>query len=108
MRTKKINFVSPNDEFKPKTTYIILLNVENGLSWEFTTSVSTHDVETILQELGLDLYISTFRENHIDMDTLMLLEDHHFTEMGIPLGPRLKIRAKIQSLKMAFLMESDT
>jgi len=103
---KKFDFTSPNEEFKPKTTYTLFFNVVNGLTWEFSTSGSTKEVDAVLQEIGMDIYAPLFRQHHIDCDTMMLLEENHLKEMGIPLGPRLKIATKIQSLKNAFLMDT--
>jgi len=87
--------------FSPKTTYIFYFNVDNGASWEFTTSASTTSVEAVLTEEGMDLYIPTFRSNQIDWDTLLLLDDKNLKDMGIPLGPRLKLLSKIQNLKLS-------
>jgi len=85
--------------FTPKTTYISYINVNNGASWEFTTSASTSSVESLLNDEGLGLYIPLFRTHQIDWDTMLLLNESHLKDMGLPLGPRVKLLNKIQIIK---------
>jgi hypothetical protein len=49
------------------------------------------DIAAWLRDLGLERYEATFRENEIDADALPELTEAHLKELGLPLGPRLKI-----------------
>ncbi len=49
------------------------------------------DIAAWLRDLGLERYEATFRENEIDVDTLPELTEAHLKELGLPLGPRLKL-----------------
>lgn len=40
---------------------------------------------------GLQAYIGTFRSHAIDLDALKVLDEAHLSEMGIPIGARMKI-----------------
>jgi len=46
---------------------------------------------------GLERYASAFNEAEIDVSTLDLLTDEDLRELGIPLGPRRKILASLES-----------
>ena len=52
------------------------------LDVEFYEWVSAH---------GLQAYIGTFRTHAIDLDALKVLDEAHLSEMGIPIGARMKI-----------------
>lgn len=48
-------------------------------------------LESLLRESNLQDYLTVFRQHHITDDELHILEEAHLKELGIPLGPRLKI-----------------
>ena len=49
------------------------------------------DLPAVLQHLGLSEYKSTFDEEKIDVESLLMCTIEDLKEMGIPLGPRKKI-----------------
>ena len=59
------------------------------------------DIAAWLRDLGLERYEATFRENEIDADALPELTEAHLKELGLPLGPRLKL------LKAAAVLRHD-
>lgn len=56
------------------------------------------DVGTWLGSLGLGQYEAVFREHYIDADLLTELTDQHLSELGIPLGHRLRMLRAIREL----------
>jgi class 3 adenylate cyclase len=56
------------------------------------------DVETWLASLGLDQYASLFREHAIEADILAELTDQHLSDLGVPLGHRLRLLRAIGEL----------
>ena len=56
------------------------------------------DVASWLRGLGLERYEPVFRENEIDAAVLPELTDEHLKELGLPLGPRLKLLKGIAAL----------
>jgi hypothetical protein len=56
------------------------------------------DIEGWLRGLGLERYAGSFRDNEIDATVLPRLTDEHLKELGLPLGPRLKLLAAIATL----------
>jgi class 3 adenylate cyclase len=56
------------------------------------------DIEGWLRGLGLERYAGSFRDNEIDAAVLSRLTDEHLKELGLPLGPRLKLLAAIATL----------
>jgi class 3 adenylate cyclase/tetratricopeptide (TPR) repeat protein len=52
-----------------------------------------------LEGLGLAKYSKTFAENEIDFGTLRHLDEGDLRELDVPLGPRKKLLAAIESLK---------
>src|ERR1700756_1953817 len=56
------------------------------------------DVGTWLASLGLDQYEPLFREHAIDADILPELTDQHLSELGVPLGHRLRLLRAIGEL----------
>ncbi|KAK3573524.1 hypothetical protein QTP86_026035 [Hemibagrus guttatus] len=51
----------------------------------------TANLSSILEELGLSEYLSTFEQEKIDVESLLMCTVDDLKEMGIPLGPRKKI-----------------
>ena len=49
------------------------------------------DIDGWLRGIGLEQYAQTFRDNAIDADVLRDLTNDHLRELGLPLGPRLKL-----------------
>src|SRR5690349_20370876 len=56
------------------------------------------DVGTWLRSLGLGQYEGLFREQAIEADILPELTDRHLSELGIPLGHRLRMLRAIREL----------
>ncbi|XP_015280565.1 PREDICTED: phospholipase DDHD2 [Gekko japonicus] len=48
-------------------------------------------VKDVLKELELSEYYSVFEREHVDREALALCTEKELKEMGIPLGPRMKI-----------------
>jgi len=57
------------------------------------------DIAAWLRDLGLERYEATFRENEIDADALSELTEAHLKELGLPLGPRLKLLKAAAALR---------
>ncbi|XP_060728617.1 SEC23-interacting protein [Tachysurus vachellii] len=51
----------------------------------------TANLSSILDELGLSEYLSTFEQEKIDVESLLMCTVEDLKEMGIPLGPRKKL-----------------
>uniref|UniRef100_A0A4W4GH15 DDHD domain-containing protein n=1 Tax=Electrophorus electricus TaxID=8005 RepID=A0A4W4GH15_ELEEL len=51
----------------------------------------TADLSSVLEQLGLSEYISTFEQEKIDVESLLMCTVDDLKEMGIPLGPRKKL-----------------
>jgi hypothetical protein len=49
-----------------------------------------------LEKLGLSEYTQCFAENRIDFSVLPELTDQHLTNLGLPLGDRLKLLRAIR------------
>lgn len=58
----------------------------------------TINVRQWLGELGLERYVPEFVAGGIEAETLPFLTDAHLREIGIPVGPRIKLRAAISRL----------
>src|SRR5438132_4751421 len=56
------------------------------------------DVRKWLEAGGFGEFADRFESNQIDGDALAALTDGHLREMGIPLGPRIKLLAAIAQL----------
>ena len=57
------------------------------------------DIAAWLRSLGLERYEPVFRDNEIDAAVLPELTDEHLKELGLPLGPRLKLLKAIAALR---------
>lgn len=51
----------------------------------------TADLSSVLEDLGLSEYLSTFEQEKIDVESLLMCTVDDLKEMGIPLGPRKKL-----------------
>lgn len=60
------------------------------------------DIERWLAELGLDKYVSAFAEAEIEFADLAHLTDEDLKELGLPLGPRRRVKAAIKSFDIGF------
>ena len=58
------------------------------------------EVTLFLRSQGLEKYSGHMRDHEIDMARLLLLTDKDLTEMGLPKGPRLKLLAGCEALRM--------
>ena len=56
------------------------------------------DIRLWLRDNGFERFADLFEENEIDFYALTELSDHHLKELGIPLGPRVKLLKAINSL----------
>ena len=59
------------------------------------------DVGAWLNGLGLGQYEQVFRDAEIDAAVLPRLTDEHLKELGLPLGPRLKLLVRSRTLGAA-------
>lgn len=50
------------------------------------------ELEGALEQLGMSDLLPKFQEERIDMESLVLCDDSELKELGIPLGPRKKLR----------------
>jgi class 3 adenylate cyclase len=57
-----------------------------------------HDVVAWLQQLGLAKYARAFEENEIDFVALSHLTEPRLEQIGLPIGPRVKLLAAISEL----------
>ncbi len=49
-----------------------------------------------LREIGLEQYAELFIQNEVDLSTLKVLSDEDLKELGLPFGPRKRVRAALQ------------
>lgn len=56
------------------------------------------DVGAWLQELGLGHYLPQFEASQIDIEALPFVTDGHLREIGLPIGPRIRLLAAIERL----------
>ncbi len=56
------------------------------------------DIRTWLRGHDFERFADLFEENEIDFDALSELSDDHLKELGIPLGPRVKLLKAINAL----------
>ncbi|XP_041089548.1 phospholipase DDHD2-like isoform X2 [Polyodon spathula] len=62
-------------------------------------------LDEALQKMGLSEYISVFRKEQLDMESLALCSESDLKEIGVPLGPRKKILSFMK--KRALQQESS-
>ena len=51
-----------------------------------------------LQKLGLERYSQLFSDSEVDFASVRLLTDQDLREIGVPLGPRKRLRQAIDEL----------
>ena len=56
------------------------------------------DIRSWLAACGFERFADVFEENEVDLEALGELTDDDLNEMGLPLGPRVKLRKAIQGL----------
>mmetsp|Transcript_3135 Transcript_3135/g.4828 ORF Transcript_3135/g.4828 Transcript_3135/m.4828 type:complete len:430 (+) Transcript_3135:153-1442(+) len=56
------------------------------------------ELSALLSALKLGKYIPSFEESEIDLDTMGLMTENDFSELGLPKGPRLKILGALRAL----------
>ena len=56
------------------------------------------DISIWLRRQGLERFAQAFRDSEIDGDVLPRLTDDHLKEIGVPLGPRMKMLQAISRL----------
>jgi class 3 adenylate cyclase/predicted ATPase len=56
------------------------------------------EIRTWLRDNGFERFADLFEENEIDFDVLPELSDAHLKDLGIPLGPRVKLLKVIKAL----------
>eukprot|EP01090_Pellita_catalonica_P008022 TRINITY_DN1866_c0_g2_i1.p1 TRINITY_DN1866_c0_g2~~TRINITY_DN1866_c0_g2_i1.p1 ORF type:complete len:288 (-),score=56.06 TRINITY_DN1866_c0_g2_i1:47-910(-) len=74
-----------------------MINIE--MVEEVTEKEISKSVSEILAGLKLQKYIELFEREEIDWDSFLLLSDDDMKGMGLPTGPRTKIRNKIKNYK---------
>ncbi|PIK37979.1 putative phospholipase DDHD2 [Apostichopus japonicus] len=72
------------------------LSISNLASEDELGEEKSLDLEGALEQLGMSDLMPKFEEERIDMESLMMCEDSDLKELGIPLGPRKKIRGFIK------------
>ena len=61
------------------------------------TPIIHNEVQDFLESIKLEKYVDKLIENGIDdLQTIMHLNDQHISQMGIPLGHKLKMIKKIR------------
>jgi class 3 adenylate cyclase/tetratricopeptide (TPR) repeat protein len=58
------------------------------------------DIKSWLANHGFERFTDVFVENEIDLEALSELADEHLKELGLPLGPRVKMLKAIQQLAL--------
>ncbi|XP_071947613.1 triacylglycerol hydrolase DDHD2-like [Antedon mediterranea] len=58
-------------------------------------------LEGTFEQLGLNSFLQKFTDEQMDMETLLLCEDTDLKEMGLPMGPRKKLRGHLKNLSKA-------
>ncbi|KAM7521826.1 hypothetical protein LguiA_011728 [Lonicera macranthoides] len=61
------------------------------------TQQKAETVDSFLQSLGLEKYSITFQAEEVDMTALLHMTDEDLKALGIPMGPRKKIRLALES-----------
>eukprot|EP00826_Nyctotherus_ovalis_P011563 TRINITY_DN13003_c0_g2_i2.p1 TRINITY_DN13003_c0_g2~~TRINITY_DN13003_c0_g2_i2.p1 ORF type:complete len:194 (+),score=53.15 TRINITY_DN13003_c0_g2_i2:134-715(+) len=65
------------------------------------------EVETFLEEIGMQKYLGVFVNNGFeDLEAILELRDEDFTTLGLPLGHKLKILKRIKELRPEVKPES--
>ena len=57
-----------------------------------------NSIRVWLQALGLEEYVELFERERIDIATVRHLSDADLRELGLPLGPRVKLRMAVETL----------
>ncbi|KAJ8510586.1 hypothetical protein OPV22_001020 [Ensete ventricosum] len=60
---------------------------------------SDMSVDSLLQSLGLEKYLITFKAEEVDMTALIHMTDEDLKAIGLPMGPRKKILCRRTSLQ---------
>src|SRR5262245_64757310 len=66
-----------------------------------TPGGSVDSIRVWLQALGLEEYVELFERERIDLSTVRHLSDADLRELGLPLGPRVKLRTAVEALASA-------
>jgi class 3 adenylate cyclase/tetratricopeptide (TPR) repeat protein len=73
----------------------------------------TTSIAEWLEQLGLERYATLFIENEVDLQTLKVLSDADLKELGLPFGPRKRLRAalhqgrEVESARLAETPEGE-
>ena len=65
------------------------------------------DLENWLEANGFARFAELFAEHEIDAAALLELNEDHLRELGIPLGPRVKLLKAIEQLRSAEFQENS-
>lgn len=63
-------------------------------------------LSVLLDQLELSKYKQVMSENEVDFDMFLQLTEDDLKELGIPLGPRKKIKSAIAEIKMRKALEN--
>ncbi|XP_072534261.1 SEC23-interacting protein isoform X3 [Salminus brasiliensis] len=80
---------TPNGNDQPEVKEAI--EAFSPTATEETNEEKTVDLSSVLEDLGLSEYLSTFEQEKIDVESLLMCTVDDLKEMGIPLGPRKKL-----------------
>uniref|UniRef100_A0A8B9GXX8 SEC23 interacting protein n=1 Tax=Astyanax mexicanus TaxID=7994 RepID=A0A8B9GXX8_ASTMX len=76
---------TPNGNVQPEVKEVTF-----KISGHCVVEEETADLSSVLEDLGLSEYLSTFEQEKIDVESLLMCTVDDLKEMGIPLGPRKK------------------
>uniref|UniRef100_A0AAR2M499 DDHD domain-containing protein n=1 Tax=Pygocentrus nattereri TaxID=42514 RepID=A0AAR2M499_PYGNA len=82
---------TPNGNAQPEVKEVMLRLLENKCGLFEGNEEETADLSSVLEPLGLLEYLSTFEQEKIDVESLLMCTVDDLKEMGIPLGPRKKL-----------------
>uniref|UniRef100_A0AAR2M4F8 DDHD domain-containing protein n=1 Tax=Pygocentrus nattereri TaxID=42514 RepID=A0AAR2M4F8_PYGNA len=83
---------SPSSESTPNGNKFCLYTMHfDPTATEEGNEEETADLSSVLEPLGLLEYLSTFEQEKIDVESLLMCTVDDLKEMGIPLGPRKKL-----------------
>uniref|UniRef100_A0AAR2LH01 DDHD domain-containing protein n=1 Tax=Pygocentrus nattereri TaxID=42514 RepID=A0AAR2LH01_PYGNA len=87
---------TPNGNAQPEVKEVIppvsqAIEAFSPTATEEGNEEETADLSSVLEPLGLLEYLSTFEQEKIDVESLLMCTVDDLKEMGIPLGPRKKL-----------------
>lgn len=119
-KNKEFNFGSQNDDLRPvsnksdsrTSTSTPFGNFRNNLNSTVDDGGEclkiSKELSELLESLKLSKYCSLFSDNGIeDVQTLLEINEEYLSELGIPLGHKLKIMKKIKEVQKKRQLEEE-